>query len=88
MQNIDPDLAKLVQAQLDANKIAQAELNIKRRLEAAQLETISSNESLKQEVSDLIKETRQMLGYMRKSALKEDALHDWFEYLANKVDRL
>ncbi|GIK42430.1 MAG: hypothetical protein BroJett011_62630 [Chloroflexota bacterium] len=86
--NIDPGLSQLIQAQLDANRLKQSELNIKRRQEAAALETISSTEALKQDVRQLIVETRQLLDYLRQSALKDDALQDWFEQLAHRVERL
>lgn len=88
MPEIDPQIADLIRAQLDANRIAQSELNVKRRLEAAQLESISSNESLKQEVRQVIIEARKLLEYMQNTALTDDALHDWFEQLSHKVERL
>jgi hypothetical protein len=86
--DIDPDLAALVQAQLDANRLKQSELNLRRRQEAVQLETISSTEALKQDVRQLILETRQLLDYLRQSALRDDALHDWFDNLSYRIERL
>jgi hypothetical protein len=86
--DIDPDLAQLIQAQLDANRLKQSELNLRRRQEAMALETISSAEALKQDVRQLIIETRQLLDYLRQSALKDDALQDWFEHLASRIERL
>lgn len=88
MPDIDSDLAALVQAQLDANRLAASDLNIRRRQEAATLETISSTEALKQDVRQLILETRQLLDYLRQSALRDDALHDWFDNLSYRIERL
>lgn len=88
MPDIDPDLTQLVQAQLDSNRLKQSELNLRRRQEAVQLETISSTEALKQDVRQLILETRQLLDYLRQSALRDDALHDWFDNLSYRIERL
>lgn len=96
MPDIDPDLKALVQAQLDANRIAQSELNIKRRMEAAQLESISSTEALKQDVRQLLHELRRSIRSANKqlrrihqqNALQDDALRDFFENLSYRVERI
>lgn len=88
MPDIDPQLKELIQAQLDANRIAQSELNVKRRQESATLESISSTEALKQDVRQLIVENRKILEYLHQHALQDDALQDLFEHLAHRIERL
>ena len=81
-------LLKWAEAQLDANRIEQSRLNIERRKEQMSLEAIASTEHLKQEVRLLLFEARKMLDYLQKHALKDDAIQDIFEAMADRIERL
>ena len=56
--------------------------------ETAALEILSSSQHLAQDVRQLIYEVRQLLDYFRAYALKEDAIRDMFESIAERLERL
>ena len=89
---LTPDIIKqllqVARAQEDANRIEQSKLNIERRKETATLEILSSSQHLSQDVRQLIVEVRQLLDYFRSYALKEDAIRDMFESIAERIERL
>jgi hypothetical protein len=81
-------LLKMARAQEDANRIEQSKLNVERRKETATLEILSSSQHLSQDVRQLIFEVRQLLDYFRAYALKEDAIRDMFESIAERMERM
>jgi hypothetical protein len=87
--DIDPEILKHTQALLDANRLEASRQNLERRREAAQLESISSTEALKQDVRQLTFEVRQLLDYIRQNMLlSDDALRDYFEHLSHRIEGL
>jgi len=86
--DIDPETLKAAQEIVDTERRRQSELNLQRRQQAIQIEAISSTEALKQDVRQLVYETHQLLEYLQKSALQDDALQDYFENLSHRIERL
>lgn len=73
------------EAQREATRQKQAELNLQSRQQMIALEQIAGTEHLSQDVRQFIKDVGDFLEYLKRQAIWQDRI---FEDIANRIDRL